>query len=352
MRDPARRSRLRPPSSGSSGRSPSVWSTPAGTIVALPEDTTTQFDDVPGVRGRLPRPGVPWTRGPRPRACRSAADLSRHPDHRARLRITWLRHRGRCRPAARCRLSCSRSTPETPCPKPSPCSTTKPTAASRSRLHNARQRAHRCRVPRRSTARHNTGILLTGFIGPCSVDTHTDPRPTRASCSGLDHDGEHRSIVLDAMAGVTVVASEDRDVPVLCNPAVAQLVSGDPTEWAGAVESLLASEMNRQEPAGEFTSTSPRTIARASTSRACSTRTSGCSARTLSCSPKTHERTSPFNAADLRKKQAEQGQTDRGCARSRPLPRSSTAIRAGTPASSACWARSADSATAPTGTLI
>lgn len=63
-----------------------------------------------------------------------------------------------------------------------------------------------------------------------------------------DHDGEHRSIVLDAMAwGVAVAASEDRDVPVLCNPAIAQLVSGDPTEWAGAVEALLAAEMNRQE---------------------------------------------------------------------------------------------------------
>ncbi|MCA9273817.1 MAG: glycosyltransferase [Phycisphaerales bacterium] len=63
-----------------------------------------------------------------------------------------------------------------------------------------------------------------------------------------DHDGEHRSIVLDAMAwGVAVVASEDRDVPVLCNPSIAQLVSGDPAEWAGAIEALLAAELNRRE---------------------------------------------------------------------------------------------------------
>lgn len=61
-----------------------------------------------------------------------------------------------------------------------------------------------------------------------------------------DHDAEHRSIILDAMAsGVCVVATEDRDVPALCNPSIARLVSGDAAEWAGAVESLIASADER-----------------------------------------------------------------------------------------------------------
>ncbi len=63
-----------------------------------------------------------------------------------------------------------------------------------------------------------------------------------------DHDGEHRSIVLDAMAwGVAVIATEDRDVPSLCDPSIAQLVSGDSAEWAGAIEALLADETKRRE---------------------------------------------------------------------------------------------------------
>ncbi len=63
-----------------------------------------------------------------------------------------------------------------------------------------------------------------------------------------DHNGEHRSIVLDAMAwGVAIVSTEDRDVPALTNPAIAQLVSGDPTEWAATIESMLADESRRRE---------------------------------------------------------------------------------------------------------
>ncbi len=63
-----------------------------------------------------------------------------------------------------------------------------------------------------------------------------------------DHGGEHRSIVLDAMAwGVAIVATEDRDVPALSNPSIAQLVSGDPAEWAAAIESLLSDDAHRRD---------------------------------------------------------------------------------------------------------
>lgn len=61
-----------------------------------------------------------------------------------------------------------------------------------------------------------------------------------------DHDGEHRSIVLDAMSfGVPIVAAEDRDVPALSNPSIARLVMGDAAQWAAAIEALLASPDQR-----------------------------------------------------------------------------------------------------------
>lgn len=61
-----------------------------------------------------------------------------------------------------------------------------------------------------------------------------------------DHDAEHRSIILDAMAsGVSIVATEDRDVPVLSDPSIARLVSGGAAEWAAAIETLIADPEER-----------------------------------------------------------------------------------------------------------
>lgn len=63
-----------------------------------------------------------------------------------------------------------------------------------------------------------------------------------------DHDGEHRSIILDAMAsGVAVVGTEDRDVPAMSDPSVAMLVAGDASEWAGAVEAMVSDQTRRRE---------------------------------------------------------------------------------------------------------
>ncbi len=57
---------------------------------------------------------------------------------------------------------------------------------------------------------------------------------------------EVRSLVLDAMAAQTpVIAVNDTDVPVLNDPGIALLVSGEEADWAKAVESLGADSERR-----------------------------------------------------------------------------------------------------------
>ncbi|MFI4872517.1 MAG: glycosyltransferase [Phycisphaerales bacterium JB061] len=288
------------------------------TIVALPEDTTTQFDDVPGVQvvGYRDR-GVPWTRGLRAREL--ADQLQTSADTPTIVHAFGSRGYGIAVDVAQqlgaalvLEVHARNAVPKAVAVLNdeadggiaiAPC-TTLVNALIAAGVPHASAREIPWGVSSREVTLEREkaevlGIVLTG--------TGSDPQLWEAAVRGLalvasrredfviladdtaalragvdklinsiglspllsriprleadrelvlradimlwpDHDGEHRSIVLDAMAwGVTVVASEDRDVPVLCNPAIAQLVSGDPTEWAGAVESLLASEMNRQE---------------------------------------------------------------------------------------------------------
>jgi len=63
-----------------------------------------------------------------------------------------------------------------------------------------------------------------------------------------DAEGDHRSIVLDAMAaGMAVVAAEDSDIPALCDPKIARLISGEASEWASTIGSLIENSTQRHE---------------------------------------------------------------------------------------------------------
>jgi hypothetical protein len=63
-----------------------------------------------------------------------------------------------------------------------------------------------------------------------------------------DAEGEHRSIVFDAMAaGMAVVTAEDSDIPALCDSKIARVISGESTEWAGAIEELVEHPARRRE---------------------------------------------------------------------------------------------------------
>ncbi len=63
-----------------------------------------------------------------------------------------------------------------------------------------------------------------------------------------DAEGEHRSIVFDAMAaGMAIVAAEDSDIPALCDPKVVRVASGDVSEWTSAIEDLIENAGLRRE---------------------------------------------------------------------------------------------------------
>lgn len=58
--------------------------------------------------------------------------------------------------------------------------------------------------------------------------------------------GEVRSIVLDAMANYTpVVAVNDPDVPIVSDPLIAELVGGDASDWAEAIDALAEDDDRR-----------------------------------------------------------------------------------------------------------